>query len=146
MKLATGQNPSPSPGVVGRQLLVEDPYELCNTVTGRFLGQKTVRTTVHDKVAFPRGIWDDLCTDLTAEASVLLDQNEVDVVPLARGSRDFVGCAESGNASTNDDDPLHIFLKNSSECSVPGSEQPLYNLRTPNSQLLTVLSYVLPQC
>jgi hypothetical protein len=39
-------------------------------------------------------------------------------VALGSGPCDFVGCAEPGNAPTNNDDPLHILLKKSSECLV----------------------------
>lgn len=107
MKLAARQDPRAPPGVVGRQLVIEDPRELCNTVTGWFLGQETVRTTVHDEPAFPRWIWDDLCKDLAAEASILLEQNELDIVALGGGSGDFVGRAEAGETTANNDDPFH---------------------------------------
>jgi len=107
MKSATRQNPRTPPGVVGGQLIIEDPRKLCNAVTGRFLGQETVWTAIHDESPLLRGIRDDLCLDLAAEAPVLLKQNELDIVPFRCGPGDFVGCAKPGDAATNNDDAFH---------------------------------------
>ena len=73
--------------------------------------------TAKGRTANELGIYSEQL-DLSAEALVLLYQNELDVMAFGSGPGDFVGCAEPGNATTNNDDLLHIFLKNSSECLV----------------------------
>jgi len=85
-------------------------------VTGWLFSQETIRTAVHDEPALLRGIRHDLRLNLASEARVLLDQNELDIVALGRGPRDFVGCTKSCNAAANNDDPFHTisYLKNNS--------------------------------
>src|SRR4030042_1941167 len=99
MKLAMRPDPRTPPGIVGGQLIIEDPRKLCNAVTGRFLGQKTVRTAIHDESPLLRGIRNDLRLDLAAETPVLLEQNTLDVVAHGCSPANFIGCAKPGSTA-----------------------------------------------
>ncbi len=77
-------------------------------MTSWFFSQETVRPTVDDEAALLRRIHNDLRLDLSTEATVFFEQNELDVVALGSGPGDFISCAEPGNAATDNNDPFHM--------------------------------------
>ncbi len=76
-------------------------------MAGWFFRQETVRTPIHNKPALLRGIRHDLGQNLAAEALVLLNEDEVDLVPLRRSPVNLESRTQPGNAATDNDDPLH---------------------------------------